>query len=92
MPKPDLQQPACFCEGGSYCSKHSESAPEMMQMVKLLKDQFNDLKSNRAASEDILTKMGPEIQEMFFTRQNTFHQKLIEAYVQKENEAEQYRI
>ena len=36
--------------------------------------------------------MGVEINDLFVTRQNTFHTKLVDAYVKKEQEAEEYRI
>ena len=63
----------------------------MTEMVRLLKTQFQEVASNTVANEDILSKMGAGISEMFKTRQATFQQKLIEAYVEKQAEADKYR-
>lgn len=38
-----------------------------------------------------LREMSLEVENLFVTRQDTFNQKIVEAYVLKENEASNYR-
>jgi hypothetical protein len=50
-----------------------------------------DLKAGENNEDDNLGQMSHEINDLFVTRQNTFNQKLVDAYVQKEYEANEYR-
>lgn len=91
IPPIEKQYPACFCEQGNHCPKHQGKDPQTVDIIKLLEKQFKEVENDENEQENEIMNMDEEIKEIFVSRQDTFKEKVANAYIKKTEECKELR-
>lgn len=82
-----VEYPSCFCKGnGPVCEEHGTTEPSVLSVLQLIDKQIQEINADEIEMEENLGFVADSLNDVLLSRKDTFKEKLVLAYQDKDDE------